>query len=351
MIDFLHISIYVEIKVLKQKWWLTLKTTWTDLAWEGCPIQRLYEVCVHLVGADDDGGHGLLVLQGGRGQKRESCQGDVVLDRGQTALIIAIWTQAAQKTERQRSQVEMGLSSNEIISPQWLSTAVNRRKCPPTWTPERRPRCRWQGRAPSGWRCVPTQRGSERAWLFQILCWWCWRPPACCSDPQLPCPGCFPHAKPRGARGFWTAADSAVMHSPEKGRFKKKTKKLVFKDASRLWATAKQCLQVFLFYSFQNCTEVCREPTSPSTHTHTQTHTHTKLQCFLNTTAAGAAHGSWTHAQFYTWNQEGKTGLGVGGGAVSTGFVQGTLEVGSLWSCCTPHCTQAKSVYLLTGAL
>lgn len=32
----------------------------------------------------------------------------MVLDTGQTALIIAIWTQAAQKTERQRSQVETG---------------------------------------------------------------------------------------------------------------------------------------------------------------------------------------------------------------------------------------------------
>lgn len=32
----------------------------------------------------------------------------MVLDAGQTALIIAIWTQAAQKTERQRSQVEIG---------------------------------------------------------------------------------------------------------------------------------------------------------------------------------------------------------------------------------------------------
>lgn len=30
------------------------------------------------------------------------------MDTGQTALIIAIWTQAAQKTERQRSQVEIG---------------------------------------------------------------------------------------------------------------------------------------------------------------------------------------------------------------------------------------------------
>lgn len=33
----------------------------------------------------------------------------MVLDSGQTALIIAIWTQAAQKPERQRSQVGIGL--------------------------------------------------------------------------------------------------------------------------------------------------------------------------------------------------------------------------------------------------
>lgn len=78
----------------------TIQKMRTDLAWEGCPVQRLYKVCVHLVGAHNDSGHGLLVLQGRGGQKRESGQGDVVLDTGQAALIVAIWTQAAQKTER-----------------------------------------------------------------------------------------------------------------------------------------------------------------------------------------------------------------------------------------------------------
>lgn len=32
-----------------------------------------------------------------------------------------------------------------------------------TWTPGRRPQHRWRGRAPSGWRCVPVQQGSEHA--------------------------------------------------------------------------------------------------------------------------------------------------------------------------------------------
>lgn len=63
-------------------------------------------------------------------------------------------------------------------------------------------------------------------------------------------------------------------------------------------------------------------------HTHTQTLTHTKLQCFLNTTAARAAHGSWTHAWFYTWNQEGKTGLGVGGGLSALGLFKGLWKWG-----------------------
>lgn len=80
----------------------TIQKMRTDLAWEGCPVQRLYKVCVHLVGTHNDGGHGLLVLQGRGGQKRESGQGDVVLDTGQAALVVAIWTQAAQKTERNK---------------------------------------------------------------------------------------------------------------------------------------------------------------------------------------------------------------------------------------------------------
>lgn len=68
-----------------------------------------------------------------------------------------------------------------------------------------------------------------------------------------------------------------------------------------MWAKANTALQVLLFYSFQICTELCREPT----------YTHKKTpQCFLNTTAARPVHGSWTHAWFYTWNQEEKQGWG-----------------------------------------
>lgn len=69
------------------------------MAREGCPVQRLDEVCVDLVGSDDDGGHGLLVLWSRGGQERERRQGDVVLAAGQTALVVAVWAQAAQKTQ------------------------------------------------------------------------------------------------------------------------------------------------------------------------------------------------------------------------------------------------------------
>lgn len=91
-----------QTRVTSDRQWkhTTIQKMRTDLAWEGCPVQRLYKVCVHLVGPHNDGGHGLLVLQGRGGQKRESGQGDVVLDTGQAALIVAIWTQAAQKTVR-----------------------------------------------------------------------------------------------------------------------------------------------------------------------------------------------------------------------------------------------------------
>lgn len=42
--------------------------------------------------------------------------------------------------------------------------------CSLTGTPGKRPRHRWQGSAPNGWRCVPTQQDSERAWPCQKLC-------------------------------------------------------------------------------------------------------------------------------------------------------------------------------------
>lgn len=154
----------------------TIQKMWTDLAWEGCPVQRLYKVCVHLVGTQNDGGHCLLVLQGRGGQKRESGQRDVVLDTGQAALIVAIWTQAAQKTERNtqgeghRRQLKR-FQINTLNARSWSTVLETCRGAwRLTWTPERRPRCRWRGRAPSGWRCVPTLRGSGRAWPFQKLC-------------------------------------------------------------------------------------------------------------------------------------------------------------------------------------
>lgn len=73
---------------------------YTDLASEGCPVQRLHEVCVDLVGSDDDSGHGLLVLWSRGGQEGESCQGNVVLAAGQTTLIVAVWAQAAAKRRK-----------------------------------------------------------------------------------------------------------------------------------------------------------------------------------------------------------------------------------------------------------
>lgn len=149
-----------------------MQKTWTDLAWEGCPIQRLYKLCVHLIGTDNDGGHGLLVLQRGGGQKRERCQGDVVLDTGQAALVVAVWTQAAQKHRAKVTGGNWTLSKCKTFNPVSRSTLLEAcgRACCLTWTPERRPRCRWQGRVPGGWLCVPTRRGSGRAWPFQKLC-------------------------------------------------------------------------------------------------------------------------------------------------------------------------------------
>lgn len=83
-----------------------------------------------------------------------------------------------------------------------------------TWTPGRRPRRRWRGRAPGGWRCVPARRGSARASPSRRPRWWCWRRPACRSARLRPCPGCSRRAAPGSARGSSTAGDSAAPSSP-----------------------------------------------------------------------------------------------------------------------------------------
>lgn len=90
-----------------------------------------------------------------------------------------------------------------------------------TWTLGRRPQHRWQGRAPSGWRCVPAPQDSEHAWLCRKPYWLCWRRPACCSGRLLRCPGCSLRARPRWAHGSWRAADTAGKSSPENSKFNK----------------------------------------------------------------------------------------------------------------------------------
>lgn len=76
---------------------MDLQSAVTNLARESSAVQRLNEVGVHLVCSDNDCRHGLLVLWSRGGQQGQSCQGDVVLAAGQTALIIAVWAQAAAK--------------------------------------------------------------------------------------------------------------------------------------------------------------------------------------------------------------------------------------------------------------
>lgn len=71
----------------------------THLAAEGRPLQGAEEVAVHLVGSQDDGGHGVLVLRRRRSQQGQRSQRDVVLTAGQAALVVAVRAQAEDRTE------------------------------------------------------------------------------------------------------------------------------------------------------------------------------------------------------------------------------------------------------------
>jgi len=78
----------------------------TDLARECGPIQRFYKVRIHLVGSNNDGGHGLLILRSRGGQERQSCQRDVVLAARQTTFIITVRAQAVKKNDKIKERFE-----------------------------------------------------------------------------------------------------------------------------------------------------------------------------------------------------------------------------------------------------
>lgn len=65
------------------------------LAVERLALQRPDEVAVHLVGSQDDGGHGVLVLRRRGGQQGQRRQRDVVLAAGEAALVVAVRAEAA----------------------------------------------------------------------------------------------------------------------------------------------------------------------------------------------------------------------------------------------------------------
>lgn len=67
---------------------------------EANAIRGLEELCVDLVGSRNDGGNGILVLRGGDGQQGQRGQRDVVLAAAETALIMAVGVQAADRGPR-----------------------------------------------------------------------------------------------------------------------------------------------------------------------------------------------------------------------------------------------------------
>lgn len=67
---------------------------------EANAIRGLEELCVDLVGSLDDGGNRILVLRGGDGQQGQGGQRDMILAVAETALIVAVGVQAAERGPR-----------------------------------------------------------------------------------------------------------------------------------------------------------------------------------------------------------------------------------------------------------
>lgn len=67
---------------------------------EADAVRGLEELCVDLVGLLDDGGNRILVLWGGDGQQGQHGQRDVVLAVAETALIVAVGIEAADRGPR-----------------------------------------------------------------------------------------------------------------------------------------------------------------------------------------------------------------------------------------------------------
>lgn len=126
------------------------------------------------------------------------------------------------------------------------------------------------------------------------------------------------------------------MNSPEKRRVFFKNK-VAFKDVSA-WATAKQCPLISSLLLFSDLHRNVQRTDLHSTWTNTTTTT-TRPQHHSCKTSTWESN---TRVVLHNESGNGRQHRAGGGGegAVSTGFVQGTLEVGSLWSCCIPQCTQ-----------
>lgn len=72
----------------------------SHLAIEALAVWGLQEAVVDLVGASDNGGHGILVVWGGDGEEWQRGQREVVHTAGHTALVIAVRVQADTHTDR-----------------------------------------------------------------------------------------------------------------------------------------------------------------------------------------------------------------------------------------------------------
>lgn len=90
----------------------------SHLAAEASPFPRVQEGAVRLVGAGDDGTHGVLVTPRGGGQQREGCQRDVVLAAGQAVPVMAVGAEPEMETgERMKRAAPISPSHCTTLAP------------------------------------------------------------------------------------------------------------------------------------------------------------------------------------------------------------------------------------------
>lgn len=96
----------------------------THLPGEALSVLGLQETVVHLVGAGDDGCHGILVVRRGDGEEGEGSQREVIHTAGHATLIVAVRVQTRGQGREGGRMKKKPLASGRAFSNQCVAIVL-----------------------------------------------------------------------------------------------------------------------------------------------------------------------------------------------------------------------------------